>query len=267
MDTEDILQEAFLRWLKRSPNEEISSPKAYLSTIVTRLCLDQLRSARAQREVYVGQWLPEPLLTGQTADYFEEAEKADSLSIAFLVVLENLSPEERAAFILREVFDYDYPEIGRIINKTEANCRQLVRRAKQHLEERRPRFRATRQQQEQILNQFVLACSNGNLSGLINLLAQDVISKADGGGKVNAGRNIISGQENVARLILGLLKKAPPGFSFSVQFAEVNGELSLITLLNGQVFSVMMLDIDGATGKILGFYHQLNPDKLQQIHL
>lgn len=265
MDAEDILQEAFLRWLNRKPSEAITSPKAYLSTIVTRLALDQLRSARAQREVYVGEWLPEPLLTGQSSDYFEQVEKSDSLSTAFLVVLENLSPEERAAFILREVFDYEYAEIAEIINKNEANCRQLVRRAKQHLSERRPRYNPTRQQQEQMLNRFLQACAGGDMNGLLNLLTQDVVTKSDGGGKVTAARNPIYGPEKVARLILGILQKAPA--DFSAQISEINGTPGLLTFSGGQIHNILTLDIDPESEKIRAIYLVLNPDKLQHIRL
>src|SRR5436305_5443299 len=197
-DAEDIVQEAFLRWLQAS-DEEIQSPKAFLSTVVTRLCIDQLRSARAQREQYVGPWLPEPIPTGQRQDLTETAVLAESLSFAFLVMLESLGPLERAVFLLREVFDYDYSEIAAIVGKSEANCRQVLHRAHQHLGQRRPRYDVSHEQQERITSQFMHATTSGDMQGLLNLLTDDIVFTADSGGKVRAGLKPVHGPDKVAR--------------------------------------------------------------------
>ncbi|MEA2573323.1 MAG: polymerase sigma-70 factor, subfamily [Chloroflexia bacterium] len=265
-DAEDIVQEAFLRWHKAtetSDEQAIRSPRSYLSTIVTRLCIDQLRSARVRREVYVGPWLPEPLVEPGHADPTEELELADSLSVAFMVLLESLSPEERAVFLLRQVFDYDYGEIARIVNKSEANCRQMVHRAQQHIAERRPRFSATPEQREQLTHTFIQTCANGDMQGLLSLLTQDIVLYSDGGGKVQAARNPIYGPDKVARFILGALGKLPPGARYRVKTATVNGQMGVVAYLNDEPNTVLSLDI--AEGRIQGVYLVVNPDKLQHI--
>jgi RNA polymerase sigma-70 factor (ECF subfamily) len=190
-------------------------------------------------------------------------ELADSLSIAFLVLLESLSPEERAVFLLRQVFDYDYAEIARIVNKSEANCRQMVRRAQQHLAERRPRFNATPEQREQLTHTFIQTCTNGDMQGLLSLLTQDIVLYSDGGGKVQAALNPIYGPDKVARFIFGVLSKLPPGANFAVKTANVNGQPGIITYLNDKPNTVLSLDI--AEGHIQGIYITVNPDKLQHI--
>src|SRR3954466_16146302 len=183
-EAEDIVQEAYLRY-QATPTDEIVSHKAFLSTIVTRLCLNQLQSARAQREAYIGPWLPEPVLTGVDERFapLQQAELHESLALAFLVLLEQLTPLERAVFLLREVFDYDYAEIAAIVGKAEAACRQLLRRAKQHIADHRPRFKPTPEAHRQILTHFLQAVGSGELAGLLAMLADDVELWADGGGK------------------------------------------------------------------------------------
>ncbi len=257
MDAEDLVQEAFLRW-QQARAEEVQSPKAYLSTIITRLCMDHWRSARVQREQYIGPWLPEPLMTGSHAPT-PTTELADSLSLAFLVVLESLSPVERAVFLLREVFDYDYAEIARIVGKRESNCRQIAARAKQQIATRRPRFRASREQHEQLLSQFVQSCASGDMDGLLHLLAEDIILYSDGGGKAGAALRPIRGPDHVARYIFGVLKKAPA--TYSVQLAEVNAQPALLGYLDGRLYHVLALDV--AEGRVRGIYLVLNPDKLR----
>jgi RNA polymerase sigma-70 factor, ECF subfamily len=257
-DAEDIVQEAFVRWLQAG-DEDIQSPKAFLSTVVTRLCIDQLRSARAQRELYVGPWLPEPVPTDQRQDLTETAILAESLSFAFLVMLENLGPLEHAVFLLREVFDYDYAEIAAIVGKSEANCRQVLHRAHQHLEQRRPRFEVSREQQERITSQFLLASLNGDVQSLLNLLAEDAVFAADSGGKARAGLKPVHGADKVARGILGGLRFLPPGIQGSIE--EVNGQPAIVGYVDGRPYIVVILDIEGE--RIRRIYQIVNPDKLR----
>lgn len=257
MDAEDMVQEAFLRW-QRAPETTVSSPKAYLSTVVTRLCLDYLKSARVQREVYVGPWLPEPLPTGQDPAQTGTTELAESLSIAFLAVLETLSPVERAVFLLHEVFEYDYSEIGPIVEKSEANCRQMVHRARQHLNERRPRYSVSPEQRERLLNQFLQTCASGDMDGLIKILSEDITLRSDGGGKASAARNPVQGAEKVARFMLGLFSKIPP--DFTIRIMEINGQPAIVGYLKQQPFNVISFDF--GPDHIRGINTILNPDKL-----
>jgi RNA polymerase sigma-70 factor (ECF subfamily) len=258
MDAEDIVQETFLRWQQVNPME-IESPKAYLTTITTRLCLDQLRSARTQREVYVGPWLPEPLLAESAPDSAEIASLADSLSMAFLVLMESLSPVERAVYLLREVFDYDYPEIARIVSKSEIHCRQIVSRARQHLSSRRPRYEVLPGQQQRLSQQFAQACFSGDLPGLMTILAEDIVLHSDGGGKIKAAMRPIYGPDHVARFLLGILRKIPPGFT--IHPAQINGQPGFITYIGNQPQIVLILDI--MEERIGGIYVVVNPDKLR----
>jgi RNA polymerase sigma-70 factor, ECF subfamily len=260
-DAEDMLQETFIRWQKSS-DEEIRSPRAFLVTIISRLCINHLQSARVQREEYVGHWLPEPLLTGPDSDPSERFRVDESLSMAFLVLLERLTPMERAVFLLREVFDYEYAEIAQTLGQNEANCRQILRRARQHVAEVRPRFDASLQQREQLLHQFVAAASNGDLNGLVALLSRDVVFHSDGGGKAAAVPNLVCGSDNVARAVLGGLKKLVPQNLVS-RMAEINGEPGVVGYVNGRPFSVLTLDI--ADGFIRNIYIVTNPEKLARL--
>ncbi|HEX2915549.1 MAG TPA: RNA polymerase sigma-70 factor [Chloroflexia bacterium] len=262
MDAEDMLQEAFLRW-NSVDGQEIQSPKAYLSTLVTRLCLDQLKSARARREVYVGPWLPEPLVGDAALDVTDKAEMLDSVSTAFMLLLENLSPLERAVFLLREVFDYDYAEIAQIVDKSEANCRQMVRRARQHLQERRPRFNASTEQQERLTARFIQATASGDIQGLVSLLTDDIVLYSDGGGKVHAARNPIYGNDKVARFIVGVARKAPPGFTARL-LPSADGQLSMVGYAEGKAFIVINYELD-ESGRIKTIYMVVNPDKFQGV--
>ena len=205
-DAEDILQEAYLRW-ERASDEDVRSPQSYLTTIVTRLSIDQLRKEKSRRETYVGAWLPEPLMTSYTPNLTGNIELAESLSVAFLLLLETLAPVERAVFLLREVFSYEYPEIARIVGKSESNCRQIVRRAQAHLRDRRPRFPVSYEHQEQLIRSFVQACTDGNMDGLVNLLTTDITFISDGGGKAQAALNPIYGVEKATRFILAITAK------------------------------------------------------------
>lgn len=260
MDAEDMVQETFMRWYRAS-EDEVQSPKAYLSKVVTNLCIDYMRSARVQRETYVGPWLPEPLVTEQMPDVATTVEMAESLSTAFLLLLESLSPLERAVFLLRQIFDYDYSEIAQIVGKNEANCRQIVRRAQQHLSQRRPRFDVSAEKRQQLTHEFIRACAVGDMDGLLNLLARDVIFYGDGGGKTFAARKPIYGAEKVARMLLGIAKKTAP--FLTMRLMEINGSLGLVFYLGNKPFNVMMFDTDG--NQIQAVYNILNPDKLSHI--
>jgi RNA polymerase sigma-70 factor, ECF subfamily len=264
MDAEDCVQEAFLRWCQasdRGETEAVRSPQAYLSTIVTRLCIDQLRSARAQRERYVGVWLPEPLITTDESSVTGMAELSEALSVAFLHLLEQLSPIERAVFLLRHVFDYEYAEIAAIVQKSEENCRQIMRRARQHLGMHRALYQASREQQDNILHQFIHACMSGDMDGLLALLADDIVSYADSGGKVPAAINPIYGSDKVARYLLGMLKKAPEDYSF--RLARINGQPGILNYIGGEPHSVITLNI--ANGHIQEIDVIRNPDKLRGV--
>ncbi len=210
-EAEDVVQEGFLRLHRaREGGERIESPRAYLSTVVSRLSLDQLRSARVRRETYVGEWLPEPLVASADDDPARKAEIADSLSLAFLVLLESLSPEQRAAFLLREVFDEPYDRIAEIVGTSEQNARQLATRARRQVEERRPRFEASREQREELATRFFAAAEEGDLQGLEELLAHDVVLRGDGGGKAPALARALHGRARVARTLIAGLRAAHP---------------------------------------------------------
>jgi RNA polymerase sigma-70 factor (ECF subfamily) len=257
-DAEDIVQEAFVRWLQADVHD-VQSPKAFLSTIVVRLCLDQLRSARARREVYVGPWLPEPIATGSRPELTETVEMAESISYAFLIMLESLQPLERAVFLLREVFDYDYAEIAPIVGKSEANCRQIFHRARQRLGHRDPRFHVPLEQAEHITEQFARASLTGDINGLLELLAEDVVFMPDTGGKVAGGRNPVKGKSNVSRGMLGALAKLGPGLQGRIE--QVNGQPAIVGYLNGDIYGVILLGI--REGKVQYVYTVMNPDKLR----
>jgi RNA polymerase sigma-70 factor (TIGR02957 family) len=271
-DTEDIVQEAFLR-LTRALHEgaSISAPKAYLATVTTRLAISYLRSARVRREAYVGSWLPEPLVTGEldpvtpapAPDPAERAEMSDSLSMAFLVLLESLSPTERAVFLLREVFGYDYGEIAEITGKSEPNCRQIFARARHRVDEGKPRFEASRKQRDEVARRFFAAAGGGDLNGLLELLAPDVVTIGDGGGKGQALREPTHGAERVARFLLGLFRRAQKEGTYAVP-ALVNGQPGAVAYdAEGRVAAVFALDI--ADGLVQAIRSVINPDKLQHL--
>ncbi len=262
MDAEDGVQEAYLRWHKAIENGEVvQSPKTYLCTIVTRWCIDQLRSARAQRETYVGVWLPEPLVEPDLSDPGETAELAESLSMAFLLLLEHLSPVERAVYLLRQVFDYGYAEIATIVGKSEENCRQIVRRARQHLNTHRTHYDVSVEQREELTHQFIRACASGDMDGLLALLTDEVVLHSDGGGRVPAALNPICEPSKVARGILGVLRKVPPGSISRV--VMVNGQPGIVNYLNGVPYAVVALD--SGEGRIREIDLIVNPDKLQHV--
>jgi RNA polymerase sigma-70 factor (ECF subfamily) len=254
-EAEDIVQEAFLR-IHRAEAEgtRIESPKAYLSAVTTRLSIDHLKSARVRREQYVGQWLPEPLITDDSApDAAAHAETADSLSLAFLVLLESLTPVERAVFLLREVFDYGYDEIARIVDRTEDNCRQLYVRARRHVDEGRPRFEASRKQRDELVERFFAAAERGDLAALEEMLAADVVVYGDGGGKAPSWPKPIVGRGRVAKLIAGTLTQAKEvGVRFRA--AHINGQPGVMFVDDeDRIGAVMSVDVaDGLVQTIRG---------------
>jgi RNA polymerase sigma-70 factor (TIGR02957 family) len=261
-EAEDVVQEAYLRLHRaEQEGERIESPRAYLSTVVTRLAIDQLRSARARRETYVGEWLPEPVLADPEADPARQAEVADTLSLAFLVLLESLSPEQRAVFLLREVFDYPYDRIAEIVGKSEANVRQLAVRARRHVEEGGTRFDASREQREQLADRFFAAAQEGDLPSLEALLAEDVELHGDGGGKVPALARALSGRSRVARTLRNWVRAGARMVGVEMRRVDVNGQPGAMLLDGeGRVFGVMALDI--ADGQVQGIRSIVNPDKL-----
>jgi RNA polymerase sigma-70 factor (TIGR02957 family) len=264
-EAEDIVQEALLRMHRTlQQGARIESPRAYLSTVVTRLCIDQLRSARVRRESYVGEWLPEPLVADAAEGPVDKAEMADSLSLAFLVLLESLSPEERAVFLLRDVFDYSYEEIAAVVGKSEDNARQLATRARRRVEERRPRFESTREQQDKLARRFFAAAEAGDLGALETLLACDVELHADGGGRVPAlGRSLV-GRGRVARAVVAWTRQVLRAPGTAVRPVAVNGQPGALVLDgDGNLVGVVALDIAGH--EVRSVLSIVNPDKLHHL--
>ncbi len=260
MEAEDIVQDAFLRYQRADP-DTIDSPQAYLRTIVTRLSLDHLKSAKVQRETYIGPWLPEPILTEnqpQASNPVDKFTETESLSMAFLLLLESLSPIERAVFLLREVFDYSYKEIAQMVNKSEANCRQAFRHAKQHIVAKRPRFQAEPEAHEQMLLQFMTAVQSGDLEGLKSLLAEDVVSTSDGGGKKTAATRPLLGPDAVAKFFIGLAKNPPP--NLFTQIRQMNGRAAVVLMDGEDIDSIIALEV--MDGRIQNITAVRNPDKL-----
>jgi len=263
-EAEDLVQEAYLRFHRAvAGGAEVDSPKAYLSTVTTRLAIDHLRSARARREQYVGDWLPEPLVTGEAADPAVHAETADSLSLAFLVLLERLSPVQRAVFLLHEVFGYPYAEIAGLVGRSEDTCRQIAARARRHLEAGRPRFEASRRQREELARRFFAAVDEGDTEGLVGLLAADAVLVGDGGGKAPALAAPLYGAERVARFLIGLARRGRAAGIGNAP-AEINGHPGLLTLDSaGRLLGVLALDI--ADGRVQTVRSIINPDKLRHL--
>jgi RNA polymerase sigma-70 factor, ECF subfamily len=265
-EAEDIIQEAFLR-LHRARREGISieSPKAYLAAVVTRLAIDHLRSARVRREVYVGHGLPEPVIEEREPAMAQHVEMADSLSLAFLLILEALSPVERAVFLLREVFDYEYEEIATNVGKTEENCRQIFARAKRHIDAGKPRFEPSREKREELAQRFFAACQEGRIDDLVELLAADAAFYGDGGGKAAAVMHPVLGRDRVARLMSGIFGKGKT-MGARLRPANVNGQPgAMIFDSQDRLISVFALDI--AHGVIQAVRSVINPDKLGHLGL
>jgi RNA polymerase sigma-70 factor (ECF subfamily) len=263
-EAEDIVQEALLRQQQAlAEGTEIESPKAYLSAVVTRLAIDHLRSARVRREAYVGEWLPEPLLADDADDPAAHAEEADTLSMAFLLVLERLSPVERAVFLLRDVFGYGYDEIAPIVGKSEANCRQLALRARRHVEAERPRFEASRRERDELAARFFAAVEEGDVEALLQTLAADVVTVGDGGGKVPQWAAPIVGAERVARLFAGLGGQMR-ALGIRLEPRRINGQPGAISRdPEGRVINAFVLEIAG--GAVQTVRSVINPDKLRHV--
>src|SRR5215212_9309864 len=260
MEAEDVVQEAYLR--RQETREQGHSPSAYLSTVVTRLCIDRLRSARVRREQYVGPWLPEPVLGEQAQEIGGKVELEDTLSMAFLVMLESLTPVERAVFLLREVFDYEYAEIASLVGKSEANCRQISRRARQSVVARRPRFESSPQQEERLMEGFLQASLDGDMEALLALLSEDATLYADGGGKTRAALRPIYGADKVARFFTGILRNIPP--DFTVRRTRVHGRPGLVGYFgDGSPQSVVSMEV--AEGSIRTIRLVVNPEKLENV--
>jgi len=268
MDAEDMVQETYLRY-QTTPPETIISLKAFLTTILTRLCMDQLHLARRKREQYIGPWLPEPIITAGTSELAKVEERVDayeSISLAFLVLLEQLQPLERAVFLLREVFDYEYAEIATFLGKSEVACRQSFSRAKKHLGDHRPRFPASPDTQKQLLTGFMQAVQAGEMTPLMNLLAEDVTFWADGGGKVKgAATHQIAGRVAVARFILEsspIFRRSLPEDA-QVELAEVNGQPALIIRAGAHALFVLTIEVEAQ--RIKTIRNIVNPDKLAHV--
>ncbi|MER7537769.1 RNA polymerase sigma-70 factor [Streptomyces sp. NPDC097704] len=255
-DAEDVLQDAWLTW-SRTDRGPVANARAYLVRTVTNLSLNRLTSARATRESYVGPWLPEPLLTAP--DLMEGAEVADSVSMALLVVLESLSPVERAVFVLREVFGYTHAEIAGMLDRSEAAVRQTAHRAREHVQARRPRFDTDQGQRQAVTERFLAACTGGDLNAMMELLAPDVTAWSDGGGKVTAARRPLRGTDAVARWMLGVLAK-PELQGMDWESAVVNGEQSVLFAMGGHPVGALTYDLND--GRIQNLRFQVNPDKL-----
>ena len=261
-EAEDVVQEALLRLhAAELSGETISSRRAWLATVVTRLAIDELRSARVRREQYVGEWLPEPLLTDDRSGPAADVERADSLSLAFLVLLETLSPEQRAVFLLRDVFDYGYGEIAEIVGKSPGNVRQLASRARRQVDERRPRFEPSRERRDALAARFVAAAHEGDLAGLEELLAEDVSLHGDGGGKVPALARAVRGKARVARTLRAWARAGERLGGFGMRPVEINGQPGVLTLdPDGRIISALALEI--AAGRVQRLHSVVNPDKL-----
>ncbi|MGW4094254.1 RNA polymerase sigma-70 factor [Nocardia sp. NPDC004750] len=260
-DAEDVLQDAWLKW-NDTDRSTVRQPKSYLVRTVTNLSLNRLTSAKATRENYVGPWLPEPLLTAP--NIAEETDLADTVSTAMLVVLETLSPVERAVFLLREVFGYTHAEIAETLDRPEPAIRQIAHRAVQHVQSRRPRFDTDKEQRDHVTARFMAACSGGDLNALMDLLAPDVTSWSDGGGVVTAARRPLYGPDHVARWILGVLAK-PVVAGFVFESACINGELGALLFIGGSPVAAFTYDI--VDGRIQNLRFQVNPYKLKGLSM
>jgi RNA polymerase sigma-70 factor (TIGR02957 family) len=255
-EAEDLVQEAFLRLHQEN---EVEHPKAWLTTVTTRLAIDHLRSARVRREQYPGTWLPEPVLADPAPD---AVVRGESLSLAVLVLLESLTPVERAVFVLREVFDYGYDEIAEIVDKSEANCRQLAARARRHVDERRPRFEPSREQRDELVRRFVAALQEGETEPLVELLAADAEFYGDGGGKAPAVGRTLHGADAVIRVLAGFLRAAARR-NVSTEVIELNGEPGMLAYEDGRLVAAWAFEISG--DRIQAIRGIVNPDKLRHI--
>jgi RNA polymerase sigma-70 factor, ECF subfamily len=256
-DAEDLLQETYLRW-REVDQAEVWTPRALLTTIITRLAINSLESARARREQYVGEWLPEPVVTTVARD---PAELSESLTMAFLVLLESLTPVERAVFLLHEVFDYSHEEIANITGKNIEACRQILRRAKDSLKQRRPRFEPSTDTAAKLTQEFAHAMETGDADALMHLLHEEIVAYSDGGGRVRAAINPIYGKDRVARFLVGIVRKRGDGLK--QQFAEINAQPGFLGFENGEAQTALVVDIEN--NRIRNIYIVVNPEKLHHL--
>ena len=256
-DAEDVVQEAWIRW-QGADQAVLQSTEAWLVTVTTRLALDRLRSHKADREAYVGWWLPEPLVELDERTPESAAELASDVSVAFMWVLERLAPEERAAFLMRQVFDRDYSEIAAVLNKSEASCRQLVHRAQARVQQERPRFGVAPDTHKQLLATFMAAAASGDVAAMKTLMSDDVQLVSDGGGKVSSFMHLLRGAGRVAGVFWSVEHKFPSRVTYRA--ARVNGEAGLLRYVDGQLESAQAFIIDA--GKIVAVFVMRNPDKL-----
>jgi RNA polymerase sigma-70 factor (ECF subfamily) len=263
-EAEDIVSETFLRYQRAGIGDiDADAQRAYLTTTATRLSIDHLRSARRNREVYVGPWLPEPLLSSPKDEVESHVEMHDSISLAFKVLLESLSPVERAVFLLREVFQYGYPDIAGIVDKSEANCRQILRRAKSHVAGRAPRFEASREQRDRITRTFFDAIEQGHLDALVDLLTEDAVFYGDGGGVGPSLPQPVHGRVRVVKLIRAY-SDAIREFRLQVRRVSVNGQPgAAVRDAEGNLLNVLALDI--VDRRVQTVRSIINPDKLQHL--
>jgi RNA polymerase sigma-70 factor (ECF subfamily) len=255
------VQETFIR-SQQARDDDIRSPRAFLVTIISRLCINHLQSARVKREEYVGQWLPEPLATDPGNNPFGIIKVDESLSLAFLLLLERLTPVERAVFLLREVFEYEYSQIADVVDQSEANCRQILRRARQHVSAVHPRFKPSAQQQNELLERFRQASASGDMDQLLALFSKDIVLHSDGGGKAIAVPNLVYGADRVARAIVRGFRKLLPT-NLVQRILQVNGAPSVVSYFNEQPHSTLTLD--AAAGHIRAIYIVTNPEKLAHL--
>jgi RNA polymerase sigma-70 factor (ECF subfamily) len=258
-DAEDVVQDAFLRW-QAADRSDVQSPKAFLTTVATRLAVDRLRRRRRERESYIGPWLPEPLVTDDAVP--NSAELAESLSLAFLTLLEKLQPVERAVFLLHDVFQYSHDEIAAIVEKSPQNCRQILSRAKEHLGRGRPRFHPEPARQQALLQQFLATCRSGDVPALARMLVEDVVMVSDGGGKVNAAKKVVRGPAMVAKALVGLARKGAAGLA--LRFVSLNGAPSVLLCAADRVDTAVNFDFT-ADGRIVAVHIVRNPEKLARL--
>jgi RNA polymerase sigma-70 factor (ECF subfamily) len=260
-DAEDVVQDAWIRW-RGVEADEVANPAGFLNKVVTRLCLDRLKSARARREVYVGEWLPEPVVDEDNERLGERL--GEDLSVAFLLTLERLTPLERAAFLLHDVFDVPFADIAKTLGRTEAACRQLAARAREHVKAGKPRYHPSAEEEQRLTGAFLAATMSGDESLLRGVLAQDVVLHSDGGGIAKATLNPVFGLEKAIRLVLGLKRKFPAPEGTTARLARINGAPGIVFSHEGVVFQTMGLEI--VDGRIAAVYTMRNPDKLARLN-
>ena len=261
-DAEDMVQEAWIRW--QATQTTVHSPKAFLSRLITRLCIDQLRSARVKRETYVGVWLPEPLVDNTNTVRQDPAELAESLSFAFLMLLECLSPTERAIFLLREVFDYDYAEIAEVVGKSVVNCRQIASRARRHLVWRKPGNPISLEQKEDVVAQFLASWKQGDIKRLVSLMAEDITFWADGGGQVTAAQRPLHGSYKVARFLMAI-RRSPLVLPFSSHVVQINQQPGILNVVEDVPQSTFSFEFSDTS--VQAIFAVVNPDKLKSVML